>query len=896
MIERCRALFVVVFSAAAMLATTSFVSASHTPRVDLRATGDPYDAIGFEHLDPAIPTPRSILSHDIGERFTRHADMINYLRALDDASDRLVMEEYGRSIQGRPLVTLTITSPQNHERLEEILENNESMTWADRELGPQAPRLAREGQPAIVWFSFGVHGNEGSCMETAIQLAYMLSAAKGQEIDTLLRDLVIIIDPSLNPDGQMRYVSWFQNTRGATPDPHPDSAEHSEPWPGGRSNHYLFDLNRDWSWLVHPESESRVRKYTGIRPQVHVDFHEQGADSPHFFGDGDTPYNLNIPESTRKWLSRYTDALAQAFDQFGLVYSTRERFDYLYPGYGKVTPVYHGAMSVLNEQGGHSRGGLALEVEPGYTLTLAERVRNQLIVAHTYLQTTQQLRAQQLERYEQFFHDVRHDDNQHIYFISADNDPALLAKVWKLADAQGFRIETLNQDLSSDAIHSYETGQPVENLTLPAGTWVIRTSQPLGLFIKTMFEREPEIEDPDTYDITAWSLPIVYGLDAWYATTPLHHIPATTRLDRWTPPATSIQGHGDVALIVPADQYHFPHALSRAAQHGLRSRLAGESINIHDLTIPPGSLIVHIQSNDPDAVAAFEQDILDANLSAHRLAGALSNSGPVLGANANRRFVHPRIALVRGEPTSSLDFGATWHLLDVEQRIGHSIVHAHQLARIDLNHFNVLILPHSWGSIDRSLGERAVAEINDWIRDGGTLVAVGSSAEWATTTILEIKPEDQPTPDDANEQQQRPELSDLTYQQREQRAVEDRIPGALLRVDADTTHPLMFGVRPWLGALMRSSRTLPVSDSGYVLARFASEPRIAGVISERNTQRLAEKPYMTMHRHGTGVVVCIADEVATRGFTHATQRLLLNAATLGPSMTRAHQPLGHETD
>ncbi|TVQ75425.1 MAG: hypothetical protein EA380_10870 [Phycisphaeraceae bacterium] len=871
------------------------ITADDHTRTDLLATGDPYDAIRFDDRDPGVPTPRNILGHDIGERFTRHAEMIGYLRVLADASDRVHMHQYGRSVQGRPLVTLTITSPENHARLPRILERNAELTTGERNAADRARSLARDSQPALVWFSFGVHGNEGSNMETAIQLAYILAAARGERIDGLLRDLVLVIDPSLNPDGQMRYVTWFQNIMGSEPNAHRWAAERSEPWPGGRSNHYLFDLNRDWSWLVQPESLARLRHYRAYRPQVHVDFHEQGADSPHFFGEGDTPYNLNIPISTREWLAKYTEDLSRAFDEFGLLYSTRERFDYLYPGYGKVTPVYHGAMSVLNEQAGHSRGGLAIEVEPGYTLTLAERIRNQLIVAITYLETTQRFRAEQLERFASFFREAVTDENSEIYFIARDNDPALLAKVWTLAEVHGFRIETLDRPISSGAVLSYQTGEPIDNHTLPAGTWVIRSAQPMGFFIKTLFEREPEIEDPDTYDITAWSLPVVFGLDAWYAKRSIPTL-STSPLAEWTRPTGSIEGDGRVAIMVPSTQYHFPHALGLAAHHALHSRLAGDAIEMPDgVVVPPGSLIVHTQRNDADAVRAFERDLVSAGLTARRLARGISTTGPVLGANANRRFVHPRIAIVRDRPTSSLDFGATWHLFDVEQRIDHTIVLADQLGRLDLDQFNVLIIPNCWGSIGAVFDDRIVERLDAWVRSGGTLVGVGSAGAWASGRILRIDGSSSDD-DESSDKEERPVASALTFEERRARSVEDRIPGALLQVRPDTTHPIMFGAPEWLGAVVRSGRTLPVRDNGFVLARYADQPRLAGVLSDRNASRLANQPAMTLHRHSGGVVICIADEVATRGFTHAAQRLLLNAATLGPSMTSRHQPLGDEID
>ncbi|MEM1424050.1 MAG: M14 family zinc carboxypeptidase, partial [Planctomycetota bacterium] len=478
----------------------------------LRAETDPLQPFSDARMDPDVPTIEGELGFSVGERFTRHDQMLDYCEALARASDRVRLDDYGRSHLDRRLVTLTITSPANHDRLDEILRANRDLADPSKAVSERT----LEDNPAIVWFSFSVHGNEGSNVEAGIALAYALAASQERELVGWLDDVVVVIDPCLNPDGRERYVSWFETVMGQSVNPRRDAAERFEPWPGGRSNHYMFDLNRDWVWGVHPESRSRVAWYRTYLPHLHIDWHEQGLNSPAFFGEGDTPYSDNIPQSTKDWIAEYTDAVAEDYDALGLVFATRERFDYLYPGYGKVLPCYHGAVGILNEQGGHSRGGLAVEVDLGYTLTLSERIRNQLVIARAYIHHTAQERRGQLERFRAYFTgSMEFSENEPAGFvIGADTTLGQLALVWDLCSRHGIEVHRLTSDAIVEAV-SHATGETERVLEVGAGAWYIPVDQPMGRLVLTLFERESFIEDPDTYDITGWSVPLMLGLDAW---------------------------------------------------------------------------------------------------------------------------------------------------------------------------------------------------------------------------------------------------------------------------------------------------------------------------------------------------------------------------------------------
>lgn len=870
---------------------TSAQSAIEAPGSIVEASDMTFDYFGGLILDTNIPTPESILGYYIGQHFIRHADTMRYLEALAAASPRVTMERYGQSHQRRDLAIVTITSPENHARLDAILADNRKL--ADKATTEAEANAIIERNPAIAWFSFNVHGNEASCTDAAVKLAYSLAAAKNPEVEAALRNVVLVIDPLLNPDGRERYINWYENVSGSKPDPNPRAAEHSEPWPGGRSNHYLFDLNRDWLWLIHPESRSRLKVYRRYLPQLHIDHHEQEPNNPFFFGAGADPYNLNIPAQTREWIERYGEANAAVFDQHQRMYTTKERFDYLYPGYGKVLPVYHGAIGMLAEKGGHSRAGLALKLEhQNYTLTLRERARDHFLLAMSNLETTATHRKGQLERFRQFHMTADQGPGPAVFVISADNDPARLARLWDLCESHGIEVHALRDDFTSSALHDYRHGQAIEGLVVPSGSWVIRKDQARGALAVSLLERSTAVSTNRTYDITGWSLPIMFGLEAWYAT---EAIEAPMRpLTTWTAPPAVQTGEGDTVRLIDSSQFMFPVAVGIAAEMGLGGRFSSEAFELDGRGFAVGSLIVHRFMNREADFNRFESRVLAAGVNVHRSTTGLTSDGPVLGAAGNPLFRAPRVLLVRGSPASSLSFGQIWHLLDIQMPFPHTIVEASDLSRATLDEHTVVIIPDGGGH-----SEATTETLRTWVRGGGTLIAAGGGAStWAATSIAEVRaaPErapaaerpaaDRPADEGAGGRASpRTSLLQRTFQERSERANIGRIPGPMLAADLDVTHPLAVGVGEWIGVIKRGGGTLSMSDSGYVVARFGEPAVIGGIISEENANRIAGQPAVSHHRVGSGAVICFSDDPTIRGFNIHASRLLMNAIIFGPVLS-----------
>ncbi|MDE2996311.1 MAG: M14 family zinc carboxypeptidase, partial [Bacteroidota bacterium] len=348
-----------------------------------------------------IPSPEDFLGRPTGESYTLHADVVRYLHALADASDRVVLEEYGRTYEGRPLYVLTVTSPENHARLDEIREAN--LKLADPATTAAEAASIVENNPVVTWLSYNVHGNEPSSTESAMEVLYLLAAGESSHVTDLLDQSVVIIDPVLNPDGRDRYVYWYKSARANQLRTNVMDLEHDEPWPGGRTNHYWFDLNRDWVWLVHPESQGRNNVYRKWMPQVHMDYHEQGYENNYFTMPGKAPRNLNLPDAYESWADVFGRASGEALARNQVNYFTRESFEFFYPGYGSSYPSIQGAIGMLAEQGGHSRGGRAVETSDDYVLTLRQRAWDHFATSMAVVEASVANRQALLTYFRDFF-------------------------------------------------------------------------------------------------------------------------------------------------------------------------------------------------------------------------------------------------------------------------------------------------------------------------------------------------------------------------------------------------------------------------------------------------------------------------------------------------------------
>jgi hypothetical protein len=820
----------------------------------------------------AQPSPETFLGHAVGETFTPQHRILEYFAELDRASDLVELRTIGESYEGRPLVLAVITSQRNHARLAEIQRNAEALATG------QAGAVV-DGMPAIVWLAFGVHGNESSSSEAAMVVA--ASLVGNAERKALLDDLVVVIDPLSNPDGRERYIGWYRQTVGTKANADPQAFEHLEAWPGGRFNHYLVDMNRDWAWMSQKETQARVAAYWQWHPQVYVDFHEMSHQSSYFFPPDAKPINANLPKDVERWLDLFGRANASAFTSRNWPFFVGEQFDLFYPGYGDSWPSLHGAIGMTYEMAGGGRAGLVVERQDGSMMTLADRVQRHAVAGIETINTAAANR-EGLLRYTRDAALSQIEKGKTTFLIAPDspNAGALLS----LLEKQRIRVEMLTEPVTLRATPvTRETG---ESRTFPAGTAVVSTRQPFGGLATTLLERTPVLseafveeqraradadEPDDFYDLTAWSLPLAMNVEAWSTSA---NVGRTTTYRPAAVPAPQAARYGYLVDGLDANAHRFAGRLLAADVH---FRVAAGPLEAGTTTYSRGSIVILKGGNDDDLDAKL---MAAARESGVKLVGLDSGwlGGTAFGSEKLRYIKEPRIALVGGPGTNPTSYGMLWHTLDVDTPVPHSTLVTDSLASVDLGKYNVLVFPH--GNYGDRVGKPVVEKIRQWIHDGGTLVAVQGATAFlrqkdAAISSLKVW-ESGKGADEKEETPAEPRYHDY------------RVPGAAFRTSMNDRSYLTFGVpRPPAVLVEGSGAFLPLPKKvDNIVTIESTDPLITGVAWPENIDRLRGSVYVASEKVGRGQIVTFADDPHFRLFWRGTLPIFLNAVMYGPSFPR----------
>jgi len=455
-----------------------------------------------------LQSPDDFLGYELGDRWTPHHNVMDYVHHVAEESDYVTIEQYGETNQHRELVYLIVTTPENHANIEEIRLNNLRLTGLEE-------GEATDNKKGIVWLSYNIHGNETSSSEASMRTLYELVRPDNQEPKEWLENTVVIIDPMVNPDGRDRYVNWFRNMVGAEVNPKFDAREHHEPWPGGRSNHYMFDLNRDWAWQVQKESQYRYEIYKQWFPHIHVDYHEQSYNAPYYFAPAAEPLHKVITDWQREFQTIIGLNHTRYFDEEGWHYFTRERFDLFYPSYGDTWPTYQGAIGMTYEQAGHSLAGLAIETQEGDTLTLADRLLHHHVTGMSTVEVASQNSERMIEEFGNFFSTAQENPagDYHTFVVKADNNRDKIYHLLDFLDTKQVQYGTAGSSQTTNA-YNFSTGQ-TESVSVDSDDIVISTHQPQGNLVRVFFEPNPELADSVTYDITAWEAHYRFGLEGY---------------------------------------------------------------------------------------------------------------------------------------------------------------------------------------------------------------------------------------------------------------------------------------------------------------------------------------------------------------------------------------------
>lgn len=813
------------------------------------------------------PSPEQVLGYPLGEHFTPYAGVQRYGQALAEASPLVDYRPYGRTPEGRELFQLVIASPRNLQNLPAILAANAELTWP--ETSAERARQVAASNPAVVYFSYGVHGNESSSSEAALWTAWDL-ARDAAEVRGVLDSLVVIIDPVTNPDGRDRYVNWFQSVVGAAPNVNPQAREHREPWPGGRFNHYLFDLNRDWSWATQPETKARLATWWQWNPQVHVDFHEMFYNSSYFFFPAAAPINPIYPEHILAWGRRFGQGNARAFDAQGWAYYSGEAFDLFYPGYGDSWPSLTGAVGMTYEQAGHGAAGLAIQQESGDTLTLHDRAMHHRTSGQATLRTAAAGKTALLTDFAQGQRTAGQGEAD--FLLVPGDDPTRVEALVAHLRRQGIEVERASSGFGARA--TAYPGFPARG-QFAAGTYRVRARQPRGRLAVTLLQPETELKAEYSYDVSAWSLPYAYGVAAYRA--------SAGAGSGWTPVPAPADGVSSVRaqpggygwLVAPGGAAGGPVIRFLAA--GGRASVVTRESTFGGRRWPAGTWFIPARAND-----TVQARLTRAGLGglAVPVATGMAESGIDLGSENVAQAKLPRVAVIGGEGVSATSFGGHWFYLEQELGLPFDAVQAQELSSLDLSSYDVLVLPEASPRALRGAEDALKA----WIRNGGRLVAVGDGAA-AAASLAEIKTRETGTPDSARGG---PSRYLAGREERQRQEWRQEVPGTILPLRLDPAHPLAFGAgldgRPdETFALHTGSLVFEPAEDVETVAYFPERlTRISGVISPENLRRLQQGSWVVSKRMGNGSVVLFADDPLFRLFWRATNPIYVNAILLGP--------------
>lgn len=852
------------------------------PAVPLLAPLSHGDEVPLPELDARVPSPSRFLGYPLGSRFTHHARLVAYLEALAAASPRVSLWEYGESYEGRSLLLLAVTSPENMERLEEIRLRHMRLAAPTRRSEPEVEALVFT-QPTVVWLGYGVHGNESSSAEAALAAAYVLAAAQGPW-ERWLREVVVLIDPLGNPDGRERYLAAYEQRRGVRPDAYPGAREHSEPWPGGRTNHYLIDLNRDWAWASQQETRQRLAAYRRWEPQVHVDFHEMASGSTYFFPPVTEPIHPAIDRRVLSWLETFGDGTAAAFDDLGWVYYNAQQFDLFYPGYGDSYPGLRAAAGMTYEMAGGGRAGQLLELPDGTLLTLADRVGRHLVSTLATVETAAKHRVGLLKDFVAARQAASNHLPQSILWEAGQPEARALVELLAL---HGIEVHQLAAD--AELVTSPGIGGTEQRRRFVAGTYVVSTAQPLASLVEALMkvrsplppdfverqrQRLEESLPPEFYDVTAWALPLAFNVETWLI---YGEAPAVAPV---APAAGRVVGRGDLGYLLRPQGLVGFRLLAALKAEGVRCRLALQGFTSDGERYPRGTVFVPRRGNPAELEDLLRELAAAEGVEVRRVASSQTEEGISLGSDDMVPVRPARLGLVLGPGVSPASAGSLWHLLDVEVGVPHTVLEPEALVEA-LADFDVLVLPDGSG-YGEELGEKGAAALREWVRRGGVLVAVRGAVGWleeeGLVSLETWTPEDEIPLDLGVARSEAYPESPLDIRPL-------HTPGAALATEMRTSHPLTAGLAAAPSVLFLGSTVLlPAAEPerNVVTAAF-EDPVVSGFAWPEARERLAGALLVGEEPMGEGRIIAFAQEPAFRLFWRATMPLFLNAVLFAPS-------------
>lgn len=820
------------------------------------------DVIGLKYYlpeikyDPAIPTPAQYLGYEVGEWHISHDQLIGYMRELARTSNRIHLQEYGRSHERRPMICLTITDPANYARLDEIRSQRQQLIDPEK-----SGKLDLRHLPAANYMGYSIHGNEASGCNAALLVAYYLAAGQSPEIEQLLQNTVVLLDPCFNPDGMQRFSSWVNSRRSLQPSPDPAGDEFNEPWPRGRYNHYWFDLNRDWLVAQQPETPGRVAIFQEWHPNVLTDHHEMGSNSTFFFQPGvPTRVNPITPKQNQALTAKIAGFHARLLSEKNVLFYSEENFDDFYYGKGSTYPDANGSIGILFEQA--SSRGSAQETQNGL-LTFAYTIRNQVLSSLSTLQAVSALRTELNEYQRDFFKtalaESRKDPASGFIFSDASRDMPARTFI-DLLLRHGIEVHHTDQDMTVNG-RKYPSGNAF---------WV-PVEQKNYRLVKGIFTRQTVFEDSIFYDISAWTLPDAFGLQ-WDAVgssdvpknwKQQQGIALTSRyaLSRIAVPA--------YAYALDAVGYELPEVLGKLLRENIRIKVALKPFEADGRSYAAGSIVIPADRQPLSPEALLERmNSIQSQLPVYPITNGLTGTGPDLGSENFPVVRAPKILLLTGRGVAPEGAGEIWHLLDTRYQLPVTLVETGRIDDIQLQKYNVLLMAEG------NYNNISPDKIRQFVQSGGTVVGIGGALKWLIKQNL--LPLDLKTTS-GGKNERRP------YDGAEEDLAAKRLPGCIFEARLDLTHPVCFGYEnDRLPVFLGDSVFAELPRNPYATPlTFTENPLLAGYLHPKFQPLVKNAAAVAVGGIGSGRIIGFAGNPNFRAFWFGTNRLFANAILFG---------------
>ncbi|MBZ9627312.1 M14 family metallopeptidase [Psychroflexus sp. CAK1W] len=799
-----------------------------------------------------IPKPSEILGYVPGEWHVSHDKLVQYMTAVAESSDRISIKNRGFTYEKRPLLLLTVTSPENHSNLSEIKKKHLQIVSgevSESELG---------SMPIVVNQGFSIHGNEPSGSNAALVLAYYLAAAEGPEIDKILENTIILLDPSFNPDGLQRFAYWTNTNRSTHLNPDPQDREFSEVWPGGRTNHYWFDMNRDWLPVQLLESQARIKTFYDWRPNVLTDHHEMGSNSTFFFQPG-IPSRTNplTPQLNQDLTEKIGNYHASALDSIGSLYYSQESFDDFYYGKGSTFPDINGAIGILFEQASSRGSG---QLTDNGLLSFPFSIKNQFTTALSTLEASLGLKDQILGLQHQFYRNAKKRAEKGAYVFGRKGDPVLTHELAKVLSQHQVELYKLEEDETING-KDFEVNS----------SYIIPKNQLQNRLVEAMFEERTTFKDSIFYDVSAWSFRHAFDVDF----TEVKSVDMGEKVDSPELETPKNLNRSPYAYAMRWSDFNSAKVLHKIMEADIRVKVAQKPFQSETEKFEYGTILIPVQNQKKTADEIY-QLLNSLQKENHVHISALETGltqGINLGSPNMEHLEMPKIAMLVGDGVRSYDAGEMWHMLDYRFEIPVTKLDTKDFNRTSLDKYTHLIIP---SSSSNSLSDSGKTKLKDWVSDGGAIIAYKGTANWLKAEKMI----------DFTTKQDSVIAKNVSFDERSEFYGAKRIGGAIFNAKIDRSHPIAYGYNDDELALFRNSNLMLEADelSFNNPIQYTNSPLLSGYINKENLELIKGTVPFKHNSYGRGDVIIFTDNTNFRAFWLGTFKLFLNSIFFSDQM------------